>query len=88
MIQVYLEALDGNPITQRTGKSLVRAEMSSLPIEGSVHLFFYVNEKCESPGVQIATDDLERVDNEYSFVDDKKRPFKVTIISFDADTLK
>ncbi len=77
--EVELEALDGNPITKRTGKAKVSAETNRLPIEGAVQIFIYKNETCDSPGVQIATDGIERIGNEIKFFDDAKRPFKITI---------
>ena len=79
MIKVLLEALDEKVITPRTGKSKVLAETSRLPIEGEVQEFYYL-EKCESPGARIATDGIEKMDNEIKFFDDAKRPFKITIL--------
>lgn len=80
MIKVKLEALDGKPITERTGKSTVNAETQSYPVEGGYHYFFYVNEDCESPGVAIATDGIETLGKEAKFYDHTKRPFKITYL--------
>lgn len=80
MIKVKLEALDNEVITPRTGKTSVIAETKELPHEGGYHFFFYLDEDCESPGVAIATDNVEQLNNEVKFYDDKKRPFKITIL--------
>lgn len=80
MIKVKLEALDNNVITPRTGKTSVIAQTQALPIEGGYQFFFYLDEDCESPGVAIATDGVEKLDNEVKFYDEKKRPFKITIL--------
>lgn len=81
MIKVILESLDGNSITPRTGKTKVSASTEKLPSNGDCQIFLYdAEEECESPGVRIATDGLEKLGNEYKFYDDAKRPFKVTIL--------
>lgn len=79
MIKVKLEALDGYDITPRTGKSIVEAQTASLPQEGGYQIFLYT-EKCDSPGVAIATDGVERLGNEIKFFDFNKRAFKITIL--------
>lgn len=86
MISCELEALDGKPITPRTGKALVKAETMHLPVEKGISIFIYDNETCESPGVHIATDNLENIGNEYRFFDDAKRPFRMTILSLPKET--
>lgn len=80
MIKVTLEALDHKSITPRTGKSKVNAETNHLPIEGRNQIFFYVNETCESPGISIYTQGIERLGNEIKFYDNDRRPFKMTIL--------
>lgn len=76
-----LQALDGNPITPRTGKASVIATTDRLPIEGELQIFMYdEKEGCESPGVRVATDRIERIGNQIKFCDDKNRPFKITIL--------
>lgn len=80
MYLVELEALDGNPITPRTGKNKVMAKTVKLPTEGDVLMLFYIDEDCESPGVRIATDCIDQIEDEYKFFDDSKRPFKIKLI--------
>lgn len=80
MIKVELEALDGKPITERTGKTKVRAFTNEAPKEKNYQSFFYDNEDCESPGVYIGIHGVESIGKEYRFNDYEKRPFKVTII--------
>lgn len=80
MIKVELEALDGQPITERTGKSKVRAFTKELPKEMNYQIFGYDNENCDSPGVCISIQGLESIGNEYKFHDHGKRLFKVTVI--------
>lgn len=80
MIKVKLESLDKNVITPRTGKNCVQAETSRLPVEGQRQSFFYFNEDCESPGVSMMTECIERIGNEIKFYDNEKRPFMITIL--------
>lgn len=79
MIKVILEALDGNPITPRTGKHKVQANIDSIPLEGKQSFFYYDNEDCESTGVVIMTYGLERIENELLFNSHEKRAYKITI---------
>lgn len=80
LIKVELEALDNKVITPRTGKTKVIAEIIHLPIEGKLLSFIYLNEKCESPGVIIETNSVERIGDEIKFFDYEKRPFKIKIL--------
>lgn len=80
MIKVKLEALDNKPITPRTGKCSVMAEIFHLPKEGNMLIFGYVDEDCESPGVRMATDGIEQIGNEIKFYDNAKRPFMITLL--------
>lgn len=80
MYTVELEALDGNPITPRTGKSKVLSTTNRLPLEGTTQVFIYENEGCESPGVSIFISGLEQLNYEFKFYDYEKRPFKLKII--------
>lgn len=80
LINVELQALDNNPITPRTGKGKVTAQMTHLPIEGNQQNFIYVNEDCESPGVRIETNGIERLGNELKFYDYENRAFKITLL--------
>ena len=71
---VYIQAMDDLPITERTGKSLVYASTSKVPKEGGYHTFFY-NEDLDSMGVAVATDNLEIGEKYWKFVDYKGRQF-------------
>ena len=84
MYKVLIESLDGNPITERTGRSRCKALGQKLPKEGAYLIFHYVFEdgekRCESPGVCIATDAVEHIGNEYNFRDDSGRQFKLIVL--------
>lgn len=80
MLKVKLEALDNKVITPRTGKTLVIGEIPYLPQEGRRLTCLYLNEDCESPGVNIETNGIERIGDQIKFYDYEQRPFKITLI--------
>ena len=80
MIKVELEALDEKPITPKTGKTKVTAVIDHFPIQGQKQLFLYTDESCESYGVRIETNNIERIGQEIKFFDYRNRPFKIKII--------
>lgn len=80
MIKVKLESLDDKFITPRTGKYAVYGEIQHEPIEGKKLVCLYVNEDCESPGVFMETNNVERIGSEIRFFDFDNRPFKITIL--------
>jgi hypothetical protein len=79
-IKIVMEALDSNPITPRTGKAKVKAEIPSFPEEGKKLFCFYRDEDCESPGVHIETNGIEQMGNEIKFYNYEKRAFKITLV--------
>lgn len=80
MYKVTISTLDGQHITPRTGKSECTAITSSLPMNGNYQHFIYHQEYCESTGVAIYIQNLERINDEYLLSDFKKRQFKIKII--------
>lgn len=79
-LKIKLESLDGQVITPRTGKTSVIAEITRLPIEGWKTTALYLNEDCESPGVSVETNNVERLGNEIKFYDCRNRPFMITLL--------
>lgn len=75
-----LEALDGLPITERTGKSRVRGSFTLHPIEDFVFVFIYdKDEDTESPGVTMYPELINKIsDNEMEFLDFHKRKFRLS----------
>lgn len=81
MHKIILEALDGKVITPRTGKVAVKGDIRKLPEENDYLMVVFAEEELtESPGVFVAINGLETLGNEYRFSDDKKRPFKITVV--------
>lgn len=80
MYKVKISAMDGQPITPRTGKSECIAITSSLPKNDYYQHFIYYHEDCESPGVAIYIKNLECINDEFLLCDYGKRQFKVKII--------
>lgn len=81
MIKVILEALDGNVITPRTGKSKVKGSIKALPKEDDyLMVIFDESEGTESPGVFTEINNLELIGNEYRYIDYDNRNFSITVI--------
>lgn len=72
-----LTRLDGNPITQRTKVSTITGYWTSNPDlfqngnKAPMRMFIYTNEpsECESPGVSMEINALEKMNNTYRFSD-------------------
>lgn len=81
MIKIILEALDGEVITKRTGKSKVKGEIRSLPREKDYLLVvFDESEDTESPGVFTEINNLELIGSEYRYRDYDNRLFSIKIL--------
>lgn len=81
-IKVEVEALDGNVITPRTGKSKCEGFILESPVENERFTVFWApEENTESPGVSIEVNGLDKLGSEYRFFDHDKRPFRVTVLS-------
>jgi hypothetical protein len=83
---VRLEKLNGNHITSRTGKSIVKGTCDRLPNEMTheedrFYVFYGADEKCESPGVGMEVHGLEMMGgNEFQFYDYEGKKFQVTVL--------
>lgn len=81
MIKVILEALDGEVITPRTGKSTVKGVIRALPKEDDyLMVVFDESEGTESPGVFTEINNLELIGNEYRYVDHDNRNFSIVVL--------
>jgi hypothetical protein len=87
-MKAILEALDGQPITPRTGISKITGTLNSLPEYPGPFILMYdpdqaIHETRPSPGVIMYPRDVERVYNEFRFLSEELRPYKLTIIEKD-----
>lgn len=80
---VEVEAMDGKPITERTGVSRVRGKTNmSKPVKGQPFVVMYdegeaKHETSPSPGMISFPDMIESMDKEHRYHDEVGRPFKV-----------
>lgn len=84
-MRAILEALDGEPITPRTGISKITGTLSSLPEYPAPFILMYdpnqaVHDTKPSPGVILFPQNIERIDKEYKFVSEELRPYKLTVL--------
>lgn len=80
-IKGTLTALDGKPITDRTGTNSVLGESIVVPTNDRLFLFMYLKEAYsgDSPGVSIYPENVEKIGNEYRFLDYAKRQFSLVV---------
>ena len=75
-----LTACDGEFITPRTGVSTKKVQFQRLPKHGDYIPFIY-EEIEDSPGVRMATDNVEELeDGMFLFEDNEGRKFKLEVI--------
>lgn len=84
MYKVELEALDGKPITERTGKAKVTGVAASKPIPRWNFIVMYDKDQAEhptdpSPGVAVASEIVEHIGNEYRITDVDGRTFRAIL---------
>lgn len=78
MYKGILTSLDGNKITERSNVSC-KVQFNRLPNHGDYVPFIYIDEDCESPGVVIGTDNVEKTEQGYIFEDIEGRKFSLEI---------
>lgn len=77
-----LKCLDGEYITHRTGVKEIHGEFGVLPIPFQNFCFIYdPKEVIDSPGVIVACDLVENIDNVYRIVDCHGRRFELEVLA-------
>lgn len=76
-----LKCLDNEFITTRTGQIEMRGTFSKLPTNFVDFIFVYdLGQVTKSPGVLIACDLVEKIDNVYRIIDCNGRRFELEVL--------